>query len=376
MTKKLHILFLSSWYPSRVAPNNGNFVQRHAEAIGTKHNVTLIHIITDINIKSVEKLSFTKNNINTTIVFIPKTNNPLIKLWLYFYNYLKEIKRINKFDIVHLNITYPVGIIALCIKWFKKTPYIITEHWTDYQPPLNKNISFFTKMITKLICRNASIISPVSIHLANAMQKFGLKGNYHPIPNVVDTNLFKPKTTSKTQFNILHVSNMNNSHKNIKGILNSIKNIQNEIEDFHFYLIGKNSIKYKIYSSKIGLKNNNISYIDSVNHTDLLEYFNLCNLFVLFSNYENLPCVILESFATGTPVISSNVGGISEYFPINFGKLIEPNNEKKLSKTILNFYYNKKPVASPTEMHKYAVEKFGIEAISTEFDKLYNKIKK
>jgi len=47
LKKKLHILFLSSWYPSHVSPSNGDFIQRHAEAIATKHNVTVIYVTTD-----------------------------------------------------------------------------------------------------------------------------------------------------------------------------------------------------------------------------------------------------------------------------------------------------------------------------------------
>jgi len=52
LTKKLHILFLCSWFPSRVLPTNGDFILRHAEAVATKHKVTAIHVITDEKLKS------------------------------------------------------------------------------------------------------------------------------------------------------------------------------------------------------------------------------------------------------------------------------------------------------------------------------------
>ena len=61
MHKKLHILFLSGWYPSRVSPSNGDFVQRHAEAVATVQNVTLIHVITDKNIKRKEFLKYKRS---------------------------------------------------------------------------------------------------------------------------------------------------------------------------------------------------------------------------------------------------------------------------------------------------------------------------
>ncbi len=71
MSKKLHILFLSNWYPSRIFPNDGDFVQRHVEAIAQYHNVTLSHLISDPSINSVEIDSKNINNVKTQIVHIP-----------------------------------------------------------------------------------------------------------------------------------------------------------------------------------------------------------------------------------------------------------------------------------------------------------------
>jgi len=92
----------------------------------------------------------------------------------------------------------------------------------------------------------------------------------------------------------------------------------------------------------------------------------------LFSNYENLPCVIIESFACGVPVISTNVGGISEYFPENFGYLINPRDETALENSILKIY-NQEISPSKEIMHKYAQDNFGIDSISEKFSSLYVK---
>jgi glycosyltransferase involved in cell wall biosynthesis len=50
-------------------------------------------------------------------------------------------------------------------------------------------------------------------------------------------------------------------------------------------------------------------------------------LLVLFSRYENLPCVILEAFCSGLPVVSSRVGGIGEVVHRENGILVEPDDE-------------------------------------------------
>ena len=114
-----------------------------------------------------------------------------------------------------------------------------------------------------------------------------------------------------------------------------------------------------------------IEFMNHVPHKEIAEELRNSNLFVLFSNYENLPCVILESFSCGVPVISTNTGGISEYFPDNFGKLIDIKEEQKLKEEILNFYNKKYNIATKEEMHNYVKSLFGEEAIAKAFTNLY-----
>jgi glycosyltransferase involved in cell wall biosynthesis len=81
--------------------------------------------------------------------------------------------------------------------------------------------------------------------------------------------------------------------------------------------------------------------------------------------------VILESFSSGTPVISTNVGGVSEFFPNNFGTLIPVKDENKLYEEILNFYSKEKILETSTEMHSYAVNNFSKSTICGKFTEIY-----
>ena len=339
MNKKLHVLFISSWYPSKVFPTNGDFVQRHAEAVHLLHNVSVLHIVTDKNIQKTIIDVQIINGIKTYIGYVKHTKNPLKKGILFFNAYKQILKKIGTFDIIHLNVLFPFGIFALHQKIFKKRPFIITEHWTDYKHPLSTKISFIQRFISKKITKKANFVCPVSKDLQNSMKLFGLQGNYHPIPNTVDTNFFTvSKEKEKTTFRIVHISNMVNKQKNITGILEVISKLQLTIPYFDFLLIGENSHNYKEISNNLKINPKNIQFINHISHDSLVNYLKSADLFILFSNYENLPCVILEAFSCGVPVISTKVGGIDEYFPNKFGKLIPPKDEGELLKEIIHLY--------------------------------------
>ncbi|TXD54288.1 MULTISPECIES: glycosyltransferase family 4 protein [unclassified Polaribacter] len=374
MKQKLSVLFVCGWYPSRVLPNNGDFIQRHAEALNKEHKVTVIHIITDKNNKkNIEFISNKINGIETHIAYLKYSKNAFKKVLLFIKAFNGLIAKTNTFHIVHLNEIYPFGIFSLYLKWFKKTPFIITEHFTDYTYPLSKKISLFEKMVSKLIVKKASFVCPVTKDLENSLIQFGLKGNYAPVENVVNTKKFHPIETNNEVFSIIHISNMNDIHKNISGILKVIANLQHKISGFHLKIIGENSKDYQNFSEELGILSKNIEFIAHIPHHLIKKHLQEANLFILFSNFENLPCVILESFACGIPVISSDVGGIHEYFPDNFGTLINAKDEKKLEEEILNYFHKKHQIVSKQEMHRYIASNFSDQVICEKFTNLYYK---
>jgi glycosyltransferase involved in cell wall biosynthesis len=370
LNSELHVLFLCGWYPSRVSPTNGDFIERHAEAVSQKHKVTILHVITDINLaQDIEINSEKKKHLTTHIAFLKKTKNPIKKIILFRKAFLLLLREIEPFDIVHLNEIYPFGIFSLYLKWFKGKRFIISEHFTGYHKPQAKKLTFSQKNISKIITKNAAFVCPVSNNLRDAMLALNLKGNYFRVPNVVNTNLFFPAENSNTTFTITHISNMLNKHKNVEGFLRVVKKLESTITNFKVQLVGENSIQYKTFTEKIKIDENKIEFIDQIPHKEVASYLQSSNLFVLFSNYENLPCVILESFACGVPVISADVGGISEFFPEEFGFLVPPKDEVALLHKILTMHQGFK--ISKKKMYSYVEENFSENKIAADFEKLY-----
>lgn len=363
---------MCGWFPSRVSPTNGDFIQRHAQAVSLKHKVTIIHIISDKNTNgTIEIDSNTINGIETHIAYLKHTKNPIRKGFLFLKAYKILLAKIDFFDMIHLNEAFPFGILSLYSKWIQKKPFIISEHWTGYHFPNSKNISFLQKKITKIITKNARFICPVTNDLTKSMTTLGFKGEYKRVPNVVDTNLFYPIKNNTSTFTVTHISNMINEHKNIEGLLRVIAKTEKQIEEINFKIIGENSDKYLNFAKKLNINLKKTTFINQIPHNEIAKELQNSNLFVLFSNYENLPCVILEAFSCGVPVISTNVGGIKEFFPENFGYLIDTKDETALLNKIKLIFNNFK--TDKNKMHHFVEKEFSETSIANQFTTLYQK---
>ncbi len=371
MQSPLHILFLCTWYPSRIFPTNGDFVQRHAHVVSRLHKVSVVHIVSDKNCsKKIEITVQKEEKVAAYIAYVRPTRNPAIKALRFLRAFRKLLRKIGTFDLVHLNVLYPGGILALYLKFLKKKRFIATEHWSGYLPVNSGKLSKKQLRMTRLFAQNASFICPVSRNLEESMSGLGIKGRYAVVSNVVDTCLFKPVKSSHKIFTIVHISDMSEDPKNVPGILRAISQFQTQVSDFQIKLIGGNPYIYEKLIADLNIPRRKVDLLKQLPHEEIVKHLQSASVFVLFSNYENQPCVILEAFACGVPVISTDVGGIAEIFPKDFGYLIPAKDENALAEKLISIA--RRSSAYPAElMHKYADKNFSPEAIAGKYDALY-----
>ena len=192
-------------------------------------------------------------------------------------------------------------------------------------------------MFTKIVVRNAETVTTVTENLAIAMKNHGLKNdNYVVLPNVVNLDMFHISERDNNPCNIIHISCFEDKSKNISGLLESLKMIEEKGIDFQCTLIGE-GMDLELMKEKA----KNLQLINKVSFTGLMEGQKLADelssgdFLVLSSNYENMPVVILEALASGLPVVSTNVGGIKEMIDESKGILVEPRNKEALADAMI-----------------------------------------
>lgn len=78
-----------------------------------------------------------------------------------------------------------------------------------------------------------------------------------------------------------------------------------------------------------------------VHHSELVNYYNSLDLFVLPSYFEGFGCVFTEAAACGVPFIGCRNQGYSEYVADKEKWLIEPRDYKKMSIMIEHYYHER-----------------------------------
>lgn len=372
MSKKLHILFLSSWYPSRVTPTNGNFVQKHAEAIATKHKVTVVFAVGDINLnQQYEITNEVVNNVRNIIIYFKKHPNKLLNAYRKYSALKKAYSLVDRFDIIHGNILFPIGIFVWIQTTLKNKPYIFTEHWSGYLPENKSSLSFTESVITKFITRKADYIIPVSENLKNEMLNNNYKGNYKIIGNIVDVDIFHPVNNNNSTFNIVHISSFDEDSKNISGLLSTIKNISKTRTDFVFNIIGDGNInELKLKMNELQIPSKLINIEGAKTPKGIAKTLQQANLYISFSNYETFGIVMAEALACGVPVISTNTGVLTELESSNYITIINKNDKNALLQAILK-HLNSDSKFDTYKMNNQIKQLFGIESIVNQYTQVY-----
>ena len=238
-----------------------------------------------------------------------------------------------------MNIMHPAIRQALYIKWIKKTPYLVSENWHGFQNLKNEQIGFLQSILIKKGFKNAYAICPVSKQLLKGMKEQGLKANYHVVPNVVNTKLFKPvNRTYKTKFKFLHVSTLDDNIKNVSGIIQAFSKLKDEKATLKIIGEGEKSYIFDLIN-KYKL-NDKIEVEGEKTYNEIAIEMQNANAFI-FAAEEDLGILPVEALACGTPVIALNRGGTKETIltssNLNCGKLFDNQNEFEIIKKIKIF---------------------------------------
>lgn len=308
------------------------------------------------------KLEMELINSGINPLFLNKRNGiclrTMITLWKIFNK--------NKPDLVHTHL----GACLYTFPWiiFHNTKLIHTIHSTPI-----KELPILHRFFLKKLYHSMKAI-PVAISNSIREQALGVykinKNTMNIIYNPVDTKKYKHGLYNSNSMLITFICVARLVHvKNHSMLIKAFYNVKQEFKDVLLVLAGDGELKRSLIDDVTRLNlSESIKFLGNVDNVPEL----LCksDIFVLSSYYEGLPMTILEAMASGLPIISTNVGGVSDIVKDN-GILVESNNVQELTVAMLKLArdYELRINMSKKSM-EYSIE-YDISNIAQKYEQLY-----
>jgi len=384
----LHVLHLTRWYPDRYDPMPGLFVRNHALMVTAFAKTSLVYVHgVERSIKRVVVDHENDEGIQTWRIYypVPSLKLPLFgQIWkgyLFFrancIGIRRAIRKSGKPALVHIHILTRLGIMALILRWRYRIPYVITEHWSRYLPSVNTFKGRTRRWLTRQVVKRAAAVTTPTLNLQKAMNDLGLVNNsYFLLPNLVDTDRFTPAPTSvvtgQQPVQFVHVSCFEDRSKNISGLLRVISVLAEKRTDFRCLLVGKGEDFEPLsrQAEALGIKDRFVFFTGLLEGEALVHAISDSGFMIITSHFENLPVVIGEAFSCGVPVLSTDVGGISEIVSEHSGRLVKARDDQALLEGI-SYMLDHCHEYERQRIRNFAVQKFSRQAVTDALRSLY-----
>lgn len=305
---------------------------------------------------------------------------------------LENLDAINNADIINLHwianfVNYPTFFKAYMNKpliWtlHDMNPFMGGFHYrNDYNTNKRchtlENSLFTIKQEAIKRAKNLNIVTPSKWLRKEAINSnmFKIGTVFNVIPYGLNLEKFKPisKRVARKKLSIddnlpcilIIAEYLDNHRKGIDLLIDALKSINTQY--FQIITIGSN---------KLNIKGNfTITELGSIDNDELLvTAYSAADLFILPSREDNLPNVMLESFACGTPILSFEIGGMEDWIIPGFNGLFASSIDSEGLKSALENFINAGKQLDSKQIRKFALNNFDQNIQAEKYIDLYRSV--
>jgi glycosyltransferase involved in cell wall biosynthesis len=193
------------------------------------------------------------------------------------------------------------------------TPAILIGKWLGKRVVVNyrsgeaeDHLTTWPKTSVPTLQRADAVATP-SGYLVDVFARFGIQAE--SIANFVDPeavqyrrrDVLKPVFLSNRNFQSLY---------NVPCVLRAFATIQARLPDARLIVVGNGPEREHVHSVARELYLRNVEFVGFVKPTEMGRYYDEADVYLNASDIDNMPNSIIESFASGLPVVTTRAGGI------------------------------------------------------------------
>ncbi|KIY21243.1 MULTISPECIES: glycosyltransferase family 4 protein [Mesobacillus] len=262
-----------------------------------------------------------------------------------FPNYFKIKGELEKFepDLIHIATPFNLGMMGVYFAKKMNIPLVGSYH-TDFDQYLQfyeltllsgllwKYMNWFHRPFEKIFVPSQETMSQLTAHDFQNLEIW---------PRGVDCELFHPfydkfavrmRYSIRTKY-ILSYAGRLAPEKSVAFLLDIDRNLPSELADkVHWLIVGDGPLRAELEQAAP----DNMTFCGYLKGQELAEVYSSSDLFIFPSATETFGNVVLESLASGTPVIGANSGGVKSIIQDGVtGRLCQPHDRQEFTEAIV-----------------------------------------
>ena len=278
--------------------------------------------------------------------------------------------RVPRFDVVHVfSASYFSFVLApapavLIAKLYGK-PVLLNYHSGEAEDHLRR-----WPRTSLPIIRLADRVVVPSDYLVSVFANFGIKAER--VLNTVDLARFRFR--ERRELSPVLLSNRNlERHYNVECILRSFAMIQQRIPDARLLVAGDGSERNRLRALAVSLGLKNVEFLGAVAPEHMPALYDRAGVFVNASDIDNQPLSIIEAFASGLPVVTTDAGGIPDMVTNEeTGLLVDRNDHEAIAESVIRLLSDNPLAQRLASLGEEASHKYTWAAVRRDWLRLYS----
>lgn len=312
-------------------------------------------------------------------------------------------------DLVHVHVAAAARAGSAIRRAFA-VPYVVSEHWSGYARGL---LTRFGRIKTRALLNEAAAILPVSEDLGRRIAAIGVRTPMRVVPNAVDIGVFFPGSIpSIRSISSIRPAGSAASPSSdpapvrlvlvaglvpVKGIATLLRALSELARlgaspPFALDIVGDGPQRAELeaLARELGLllrrapestepaesaapprsRAGAVVFRGYLPKPEIAALLRDADFFVLPSEWENLPCALIEALACGLPAVASRVGGVPELIDESNGILVSPGDVGSLAEGLRRMFESFRRF-DRAAIARRAAERFGSGAVAARLAEVY-----